>query len=86
MATSTSTIVPTVYAGIAAAESGQDSSNVIIIVTPKKDYRIARNCSEDVEQHLPLSVEETSKFASAELVAPKPYLPYDAACRVLLVT
>ena len=68
MATSTST-VQAAYAG--AVHAAENSSNVIIVVTPRKDYYIARNCIENVEQHLPWSVEETWKFASAEFVAPK---------------
>ena len=71
MATSTSTVQAAYAGAVHAAENSQDSSNIIVVVTPRKDYYITRNCIENVEQHLPWSVEETWKFASAELVAPK---------------
>ena len=64
----------------AVAESDQDKSSIIIVVTPKKDFYIPRNAAEHrsrarnhTEQLLRLqwSVEETCKFASAEVVLSK---------------
>ena len=63
-------------------ESGQDISSIIVVVTPKKDFYIPRNAAEHrsrarnhAEQQpqslLPWSVEETCKFASAEVVLSK---------------
>ena len=74
--------VPASIAG-AVMESGQDRSSIIAMVTPKKDFYIPRNdterCGRDggrarnhaEQQRLPWSVEETCKFASAEVVLSK---------------
>ena len=88
MQTSAPVNVPNVPAMIseAVAESGQDGSSIVIVVTPKKDFYIPRNAAEhrwrargrprnhDAEQQLrqlQWSVEETCKFASAEVVLSK---------------
>ena len=64
----------------AVAESGQDKSSIIVVVTPMKEFYIPRNGAEHrlrarnhAEQLLRLqwSVEETCKFASAEVVLSK---------------
>ena len=76
--------VPASIAG-AVMESGQDRSSIIAVVTPKKDFYIPRNataaerCGRDrgraqnyaEQQRLPWSMEETCKFASAEVVLSK---------------
>ena len=57
----------------AVAESGQDKSSIIVVVTPMKEFYIprhrlrARNHAEQLRR-LQWSVEETCKFASAEVV------------------
>ena len=66
---------------VAELESGQDRSTIIVIVTPKKVFYISRNARSrarnrarnHVEQlrRLQWSVEETCKFASAEIVLSK---------------
>ena len=64
----------------AVAESGQDKSNIIVVVMPMKEFYTPRNAAEHrlrarnhAEQLLRLqwSVEETCKFASAEVVLSK---------------
>jgi hypothetical protein len=66
----------------AQPESGQDRSSTILIVTPKKEFRIPRNAAERRSRdrarnhaahlrRLQWSVEETYKFASAEVVLSK---------------
>ena len=60
----------------AVAESGQDKSYIIVVVTPMKEFYIprhrlrARNHAEQLRR-LQWSVEETCKFASAEVVLSK---------------
>ena len=67
---------------VAESASGQDRSSIIVVVTSKKDFYIPRNAAEhrlrarnhDAEQQLhqlQWSVEETCKFASAEVVLSK---------------
>ena len=68
----------------AVMESDQDRSSIIIVVTPKKEFYIPRNAAErrskargrpwNHEEQLrrpQWSVEETCKFASAEVVISK---------------
>jgi hypothetical protein len=67
---------------VAEPESGQGRSSIIVIVTPKKEFRISRNAAERRSRARPRnhaaqlrrlqwSVEETYKFASAEVVLSK---------------
>ena len=65
----------------AVAESDQDRSRIIVVVTPKKDFHVPRNAAEHVRarggtpnqqlRRLQWSVEEVCKFASAEVVVSK---------------
>ena len=68
--------VPTLISE-AVVESGQDKSSIIVVVMPTKEFYISRNAAEHrsrarnhAEQlrRLQWSVEETCKFASAEVV------------------
>ena len=78
--------VPASTAGAAVVESDQDkNSNIIVIVTQKETFYVPRNVAaadyrlrarerppNHAEQHrLQWSVEETYKFASAEVVFSK---------------
>ena len=66
----------------AVAESDQDRSRIIVVVTPKKDFHVPRNAAEhrlrarggtpnQQFRRLQWSVEEVCKFASAEVVVSK---------------
>ena len=60
----------------AVAESDQDKSSIIVVVTPMKEFYVprhrlrARSHAEQLRR-LQWSVEETCKFASAEVVLSK---------------
>ena len=66
---------------VAELESGQDRSTIIVIVTPRKVFYIPRNArlrardrARNHAEHLrrlQWAVEETCKFASAEVVLSK---------------
>jgi hypothetical protein len=68
----------------AMMESDQDKATIIVVVTPKKEFYISRNAAERRSRaqdrarnhaaqlrRLQWSVEETCKFASAEVVLSK---------------